>query len=101
MLNILLIDDEPNLIRDMLRIYGNDVELALNGIEGTQKLQGSTAGYDLIILDIVMPRMDGWEVLKYIRTNPVYLQIPVIMLTSCREDRSLVKGLHRGADIYL
>ncbi|MGE0200744.1 MAG: response regulator transcription factor [Candidatus Melainabacteria bacterium] len=99
MLKLLLIDDEPNLIRDILTLYGFEVDLAKNGLEGLKLIQEHN--YDLVILDLMMPVMDGWEVLNVIRHDPIHGQLPIIMLTSCNNDTSKARGLNRGADMYL
>lgn len=102
MLRILLIDDQPELILEILKFYGNDVYVAKNGFEALERLcSHEDIVFELIILDVVMPGMDGWEVLKYIRDHGDYAHIPVIMLTSCKEDKHIVRGLRRGADYYL
>ncbi len=101
MLNILLIDDEPHLTCDILDAYGYTVEVSTDGQMGLEKLYSNFNRYDLVILDVRMPKMNGWEVLKSIRHDEKHSQIPIIMLTSCKDSKSIVKGLRRGADYYL
>jgi RNA polymerase sigma factor (sigma-70 family) len=101
MLKILLIDDEPKLLEDMLNMYGYTVKVATDGFSGLQTLLDTDERYDLVILDVQMPRMDGWAVLKTIRNGDKHANIPIIMLTSSDTEEALVTGLRRGADEYL
>lgn len=98
---ILIIDDNPKPIADALPMYGYEVEVALDGLEGVKKINESEKKYDLILLDVVMPKMDGWEVLKYIRLNARDRRVPVIMLTSVDADVKMISGLKFGADDYI
>lgn len=98
---ILLIDDEPKLIEDMLTVYGFEVEVALDGYMGLQTLMMSEKHFDIVILDVKMPKMDGWAVLKAIREGEECPDIPVIMLTCMDDEDLMVSGLRRGADKYL
>ncbi len=101
MIKILLIDDNPTIVRDMLTMFGYEVEVALDGFEGIQKLTDSKSDYDMLVLDLHMPKMDGWATLKYIRNGDHRPNIPIIMLTSSSEENSVIAGLRRGADEYL
>lgn len=101
MLKILLIDDEPKLIEDMLTIYGYEVDVARDGFSGLQKLYQSPNAYDVVLLDIQMPKMDGWATLKAIREGDECRNIPIIMLTCSDTEDALVSGLRRGADEYV
>lgn len=98
-LQVLIIDVEWNM-RNLLRIYltknGFDVMEANNGHEGAKL--AIEHPFDLIILDIMMPGMDGWEVCKKIRETK---DIPIIMLTARNETKDKVQGLQIGADDYL
>ena len=96
---ILIIDDNPKLIADALPMYGYEVDVAFDGLEGIKKLNENK--YNLILLDIVMPKMDGWETLKFIRSNTKQKTIPIIMLTSVDTDAKMVLGLKFGADDYI
>ncbi len=99
MMKLLLIDDQPLVVKDMLSMFGYNVDIAEDGYEGIQKFAQND--YDLIILDVQMPRMDGWATLKYIRNGEQTPTIPIVMLTSLDDETSLVAGLRRGADEYL
>ncbi len=99
--NILLIDDNPKLIRDVLPMYGYHTESAVDGVQGLEFLEKNYKNIDLVLLDIMMPKMDGWETLKKIRENKNFNTIPVIMLTAVDEDYKQISGLKIGADDYI
>lgn len=98
---ILLIDDHPQVIKDVLTLYGYRVTVAEDGYQGVQTLLDVTRHFDMVILDVDMPRMDGWEVLKLIRNGRECPDIPVIMLTCHGDEDNVVRGLRREADEYL
>lgn len=96
---LLIIDDDielVSLLAEFLSLENFDVETACDGEEGLQKtLDGN---YELILLDVMMPRMNGFEMLKLLRQKS---EIPVLMLTAKGEDINKVSGLELGADDYL
>lgn len=96
---ILVVDDEWNM-RNLLRIYltknGYEVTEAKNGFEALSLVAG--LDFDVIILDVMMPEMDGWEVCSKIRETK---QTPILMLTARTETKDKVHGLTVGADDYL
>ncbi len=98
---ILIIDDNPKYLADALPMYGYEVDVAMDGIKGLNKLAKNYASYDLILLDIMMPNMDGWATLKAIRNNKNYTTMPVIMITAVNEDQKQISGLKFGADDYI
>jgi diguanylate cyclase (GGDEF)-like protein len=96
---VLLIEDSATqraLVRSVLERLGYRVEAAADGAEGLRVLTDTRP--DLILLDVVMPGLDGWETLERIRGSS---GVPVIMLTSRDEEVDLVRGLRAGADDYL
>ena len=96
---ILVIDDDPKLASLLVEYLGGRglvVESVSNGEQGIQKRK--VGGFDLIVLDVMMPGMDGFAVLKEIRKDS---QIPIIMLTARTEDFDRIVGLELGADDYL
>lgn len=97
---ILLVDDNPKFLEDVLPFYGYEVKCAHNGVECLELLN-SGEKFDLVLLDVMMPQMDGWETLKNIRKTPICKDIPVIMLTAVNEDQKMVTGLKIGADDYI
>ncbi len=100
MTRILIIEDEPQMregLKDNLEIEGYDVDAAAEGATGLQKLLDNT--YDLVILDVMLPKMSGFDVLKNAREKGV--GTPVIMLTAKGEEIDKVLGLELGADDYI
>lgn len=99
-IKILVVDDESRmrkLVRDFLERAGFQVLEAGDGMEALD-LFYEDQGISLIILDVMMPKMDGWEVLKTIRK---YSQVPVIMLTARGEERDELQGFSLGVDEYI
>ena len=96
---ILIVEDEAN-IRELLRLYlereGYTVLEAENGVEGSKKWKSDKP--DMLLLDVMMPVMDGWEVCKEIRAES---DVPIIMLTAKGETADRVSGLEMGADDYI
>lgn len=98
MSKLLLVDDDielTELLSTLLELEGFDVETANNGLEALQKLNES---YKLVLLDVMMPKLNGIETLKEIRKVS---NVPVMMLTARGEDIDRVLGLELGADDYL
>lgn len=100
-MKVLLVDDEPEIVRDMLTMFGYDVDVACDGYDGVQKFMDQTTRYEMMILDVQMPRMDGWAVLRQVRNANQKSDIPILMLTACDEEASVIMGLRRGADDYV
>jgi DNA-binding response OmpR family regulator len=99
---ILIIDDEPDLRRilaDTLTSRGYVVETAGNGVEGLRK--GSLFLPDLVLLDIMMPEMDGFSVYDRLRERPAGLTCPIIFLTARREMDDKLHGFEQGAVDYI
>ena len=99
---VLVVDDEE-VIRKLLKIYlgkwGYEVEEASDGEEAVGRLRRENL--DLLISDILMPRKDGWELLKEVRSNQRTRELPVILLTAKNEDTDMFKGYSLGANYYL
>ena len=98
---ILIIDDNPKLLEDALPMYGYEVSAANDGLMGLKVLCEEEEPFDLVLLDVVMPNLDGWETLKRIRENEATKHIPIIMLTAVNEDNKQISGLKFGADDYI
>lgn len=99
-MRVLLVEDRPELQRSLtraLREEGYAVDSATDGEEGLYK--ASTYDYDAVILDIMLPKLDGWEVLERMRTART--RTPVLMLTARDTVDDRVRGLDAGADDYL
>ena len=102
MFSILIIDDEED-IRDILKYNlekdGFSVDVASNGEDGLLKIKTNIP--DLLILDVMMPGMDGIEVCEMIRSTPEFAHIIICLLTARNEDYSQIAGLDSGADDYV
>jgi len=99
--SILVVDDNPKFLKDALPMYGYDVTTAEDGIEALKILSDEKNNFDLVLLDVMMPNMDGWDTLKAIRKNQKTQYVPVIMITAVSEDQKVVSGLKIGADDYI
>ncbi len=98
---ILIVDDNPKYLQEALPMYGYDVIVANDGVEALNILSKDHASINLILLDVMMPNMDGWDTLKAIRNNKNTKYIPVIMITAVSEEHKIVSGLKIGADDYI
>ena len=98
---ILIVDDNPKYLADALPLYGYEVEVATDGLQGIKKLTSEKNDFDMVLLDVMMPNMDGWETLKTIRGNKKLENIPVIMITALNEEQKEISGLKFGADDYI
>jgi adenylate cyclase len=99
---ILVVDDTPKnvkLLEDLLMAKGYSVVTALSGREALTQLENEKP--DLVLLDVVMPEMSGYEVCEKIRANPATRILPVVMVTALDPGEERVKGLDAGADDFL
>lgn len=99
---ILAVDDERHIVRLVqvnLERQGYEVVTAFDGKEALEKIASENP--DLVVLDVMMPYMDGFEVLQTIRKNPETRELPVIMLTAKAQDADVFRGWQQGVDCYL
>ena len=99
---ILVVDDVPQnvkLLEQLLMLSGYEVVTASSGAEALQKV--ASANPDLVLLDVVMPNMSGYEVCRAIRSNPATQLLPVVMVTALDPAEERVKGIEVGADDFL
>jgi class 3 adenylate cyclase len=99
---VLVVDDTPanvKLLADILTFKGFQVETAASGREGLDKLAATSP--DIVLLDIMMPGMSGYEVCKEIRANPAMALLPVVLVTSLDPQGERIKGIEAGADDFL
>ncbi len=99
---ILVVDDERHIVRLVevnLARAGYDVITAYDGVEALEKVKQENP--DMIVLDVMMPRMDGFEVLKHLQADPDTQDIPVIMLTAKAQDADIFRGWSSGVSSYL
>ena len=99
---ILIVEDDKELLKMLGRMLSQlaDVELAKDGVEAVEKLQ-SGVNPDLVITDLMMPRMDGLTLAKQLKVEPQTKQTPVIMLTAKSGARDVVAGINAGARSYI
>jgi two-component system OmpR family response regulator len=98
-MRVLIIEDEPDLLASLaqaLREEGYAVDTCADGEDGLFNAEGTD--YDAVVLDVMLPGMDGWEILKQLRKTK---KTPVLMLTARDQSRDRVRGLDTGADDYV
>ena len=99
---VLVVDDEKLIVKGIrfsLEQDGMEVDCAYDGEEALEKAKGKE--YDIILLDIMLPKMDGFEVCRQLKNSQDTMAIPIIMLTAKAEEIDKVLGLELGADDYL
>ena len=99
---ILVVEDEESIVdilTQALRRQGYEVHSAQDGDAAIDL--ASLLKPDIVILDIMLPEMDGWEVCRRLKNSPETAEIPIIMLTARREEKDVVEGLNIGADDYV
>jgi DNA-binding response OmpR family regulator len=99
---ILIVEDEANIIKVIsirLERLGHSVNSADNGISALALARESTP--DLILLDVMIPGLNGFQVLQQLKADPATAPIPVLMLTARGHERDIVAGLEGGADDYI
>lgn len=100
-IKILVVDDNPEVMEEILPEYGFEVTVALDGQKGIDILETGEKKFDLILLDVMMPNMNGWDVLRHIRESKKVKHLPVIMITALDSEVDMVSGLKVGADDYI
>jgi len=99
---ILIVEDEEYLL-DMYKMKftsaGYDVTTAVNGVEGLEL--ASTGKFDLVLLDLIMPKMNGYQVLDELRSNEATKNLPVYILSNLGQGSEIDQGLNHGANGYL
>lgn len=101
-LSVLVVDDEPNIVLSLeflMKQAGYDVRVARDGESALNAVKERAP--DLILLDVMTPGRDGYEVCQTIRANPAWKKIKIIMLTARSRDIEQEKGLAMGADEYV
>ena len=99
---VLIADDEENIVISLeflLRQAGYDLRIARNGEEALRLVESFQP--DLVLLDVMMPQINGFEVCRRIRQNPEYTQMKVIMLTAKEREVEITKGMALGANAYV
>lgn len=102
MSTVLVVEDsvtQREMITDLLRGSGLDVTVASDGMEALEQIQGRCP--DLVVLDIVMPKMNGYEVCRRLKADPKTQDVPVVMCSSKGEEFDRYWGMKQGADAYI
>lgn len=102
MSTVLVVEDsvtQREMITDLLKGSGLTVTVASDGVEAMEQIQGRTP--DLVVLDIVMPRMNGYEVCRRLKADPKTQNVPVVMCSSKGEEFDRYWGMKQGADAYI
>ena len=100
---LLVVDDDPinrRLLASYLERLGHEVVTAVDGARGWKQLRAGDP-FDVVLLDVLMPAIDGYEVLALIRDDPTLRHLPVIMISAVEETDSIVRCIELGADDYL
>lgn len=99
---ILIADDEPNIVVSLeylMKREGFDVRVAANGDDALAQV--AEFAPDLVLLDIMLPRRNGFEVCQQLRADPRWRSLKIVMLTAKGRDMEMQKGLALGADVYI
>ncbi|GAP96786.1 MULTISPECIES: response regulator transcription factor [unclassified Leptolyngbya] len=102
MSTVLVVEDsvtQREMITDLLKGSGIEVTIATDGVEALEHIQGQCP--DLVVLDIVMPRMNGYEVCRRLKADPKTQKVPVVMCSSKGEEFDRYWGMKQGADAYI
>jgi two-component system chemotaxis response regulator CheY len=101
---ILVVDDSPTIVKFVsfsLRNRGFNVVSASDGMDAIEKISNHSAPMDLIITDLNMPNVDGYELISTLRGDSKYREVPIIILSSEQEEEDKQKGIEAGASSYL
>jgi DNA-binding response OmpR family regulator len=99
---ILIVDDEPSIVISLeflMKREGYEVEVASDGEAALKSL--AERAPDLVLLDVMLPRMSGFDVCQRIRVNPAWRAVRILVLTAKGRDSEIAKGLTLGADLYV
>ena len=101
-MRVLIVEDDPEarkVLSLILKLDGYQISTAPSGAEAVQVM--TTLIPDLLLLDVMMPGMDGYQVCGWVRANPATTAVPVVMLSGKADPESVARGLEVGADEYL
>ncbi|HUG83989.1 MAG TPA: response regulator [Euzebya sp.] len=99
---VLLVDDEPNILTSLVFLMersGYEVQVAADGEEALAAVDSFRP--DLVVLDVMLPRLSGYEVCQRLRASPAHRDLHIVMLTAKGRDVEAAKGLEVGADAYV
>ncbi len=100
--SILIVDDYPAVrraIKDIIVALGMSAEEAENGLEAQTALKSKK--FDMLISDLVMPEMDGFELTEALRNTPEYRRLPIVIISTHDDAKYIFRALHLGADDYI
>ena len=100
--HILIVDDEPNIVMSreiLMRKNGYEVGIARNGTEALAAI--AATAYDVVLLDVMMPDVDGLHVCRQLRQHPAHFHTKVIFLSAKSKDTDIAAGYAAGADLYV
>jgi len=99
---ILAVDDSPTVLEMITQILESGGYSVLTAVDGAEALDTARAERpDLILLDVMLPKLDGYRVCRLLKFDQNYRDIPIIMLTAKAEDQAMATGIRTGADQYL
>ncbi|WP_133273075.1 response regulator transcription factor [Hymenobacter radiodurans] len=99
---ILIVDDEPNIVMSLeflMRKNGYHVSIARNGTEALEAINKTP--FNVILLDIMMPDVDGYQVCRHVRAHPERQETKVVFLSAKSKEADVQKGYEAGADLYI
>lgn len=101
-IKVLIVDDKPKTARALVKLLsteGYQVIVAHDGPEALRQVDGGNP--DLVLTGVMMPRMNGYELCRRIKSNPATIFLPVVLITALKEREERVKGLKAGADDFI
>ncbi len=104
MARILIVDDEPNIVISLeylMKREGWETSVAADGEAALEALEKERPPPDLVILDVMLPKLNGFEVCRRIRAEPRWRTLQILMLTAKGRETEVAKGLGLGADAYV
>lgn len=99
--NILLVDDNSKYLKDALPLYGYDVKVVHGGVQALEVLTNSDKVFDMVIVDILLPDISGFDFIKKIRNINCVKYIPIVVLSSEADEKKIISALKIGADDYI
>ncbi len=102
MSRVLVVEDsatQREMITDLLKDSGLSVTSASDGVEALEQIQGARP--DIVVLDVVMPRMNGYELCRRLKSDPTTQEVPVVMCSTKGEEFDRYWGMRQGADAYI
>jgi DNA-binding response OmpR family regulator len=101
-MKILIVDDEPNILMSLeflMKKEGYQVFIARDGSEAFDIIENE--GPNVVLLDIMMPKVDGYQLCQFIKNNPIYNQIKVVFMSAKSKEADIQKGYNLGASLYI